>query len=60
MGIYIWAMLPEAALWVIGLFIGVDLIIHGWWLVMLALSVRSLFPSRAAHGASAVPPPAAG
>lgn len=42
LGIMIWRQLPEAALWVIGLFIGIDMIFNGWSLIMLALSARSL------------------
>jgi uncharacterized membrane protein HdeD (DUF308 family) len=42
MGMMIWQQWPNDALWVIGLFVGVDLIIHGWWLVMLAISVKSI------------------
>ena len=39
LGIAIWRQLPESSLWVIGLFIGVDLIINGWLWVMLGLMV---------------------
>ena len=42
LGIIIWRNLPEAAEWVIGLFIGIDLIFIGWSWVMLAFAVRSL------------------
>jgi uncharacterized membrane protein HdeD (DUF308 family) len=42
MGMMIWQRWPNDALWVIGLFVGVDLLIHGWWLVMLSLSVKSM------------------
>jgi uncharacterized membrane protein HdeD (DUF308 family) len=33
---------PESSLWVIGLFLGIDLIFHGWSWVILALGVRSV------------------
>ena len=33
---------PEDSIWVIGLFLGIDLLIHGWWLVMLSISVKSM------------------
>jgi len=33
----------KSGLWIIGLLIGVDLIITGWTLVMLALAARSFF-----------------
>ncbi|HEY1381135.1 MAG TPA: HdeD family acid-resistance protein [Gemmataceae bacterium] len=42
MGIIIWSEWPQSGLWVIGLFVGIDLLIHGWWLVMLSLSARTL------------------
>jgi uncharacterized membrane protein HdeD (DUF308 family) len=44
LGIMIWEQWPEASLWVIGLFIGIDLIFTGWTWVMLALSVKRLGP----------------
>lgn len=42
LGVLIWRGWPETSLWVIGLFIGVDMLFYGWALVMLALGVRSL------------------
>jgi uncharacterized membrane protein HdeD (DUF308 family) len=42
LGVMIWKQWPESALWVIGLFIGIDMIFNGWALVMLALAVRSV------------------
>jgi uncharacterized membrane protein HdeD (DUF308 family) len=57
MGILIWRQWPVSGLWVIGLFIGIDLIFHGWWLVMLALSVRSTIPAVIPPSTQAVPPP---
>ncbi|MEX2112462.1 MAG: HdeD family acid-resistance protein [Pirellulales bacterium] len=47
LGILIWRQWPDSGLWVIGLFIGIDMIFYGWALVMLALGVRSL-PAAAA------------
>jgi uncharacterized membrane protein HdeD (DUF308 family) len=32
---------PESSLWVIGLFLGIDLLLHGWSWVILALTVRA-------------------
>jgi len=32
--------LPEAALWVIGLCIGIEMLFNGWAWVMLALDLR--------------------
>ena len=42
LGIIINRQLPEAALWVIGLFIGIELIFNGWAWVMLALGLRAI------------------
>lgn len=42
LGILIWADWPFSGLWVVGLFIGIDLIIVGWSRVMVALAVRTL------------------
>ncbi len=42
LGIIINRQLPEAALWVIGLFIGIELVFNGWAWVMLALGLRAL------------------
>lgn len=42
LGLMIWSRWPVSGLWVIGLFIGIDLICYGWSLIMLAITVRSL------------------
>jgi uncharacterized membrane protein HdeD (DUF308 family) len=42
LGVMIWSQWPVSGLWVIGLFIGIDMIFYGWSLVMLALAVRSI------------------
>lgn len=42
LGILVWAQWPVSGLWIIGLFIGIDLIVTGWTRVMLALTVRKL------------------
>ena len=42
LGIIINRQLPEAALWVIGLFIGIELIFNGWAWVMLGLGLRAV------------------
>jgi len=41
LGILIWREWPESSLWVIGLFVGIDLLFHGWSWMMLALMVRN-------------------
>jgi uncharacterized membrane protein HdeD (DUF308 family) len=42
LGILVWAGWPVSGLWIIGLFIGIDLIFAGWSEVMLASAVRSI------------------
>lgn len=42
LGILIWAQWPVSGLWVIGLFVGIDLIFYGATWVMLALAARNL------------------
>lgn len=42
LGIMIWRQWPEASLWVIGMFVGIDLIFSGWSWVMLGLGVKSV------------------
>lgn len=40
LGVMIWGRWPTTATWVIGLFIGIDLIFGGWSMVMVALTAR--------------------
>jgi uncharacterized membrane protein HdeD (DUF308 family) len=42
LGIIINRQLPEAALWVIGLFIGIELLFNGWAWIMLAFGLRAV------------------
>jgi uncharacterized membrane protein HdeD (DUF308 family) len=42
LGIIINRQMPEAALWVIGLFIGIEMLFNGWAWIMLALGLRAL------------------
>lgn len=42
LGILIWRGWPETGYWVIGMFIGIDLLFYGWSLVMLSVGIRSL------------------
>jgi uncharacterized membrane protein HdeD (DUF308 family) len=44
LGIYIWRHFPEAAFWVIGLFVGADLLFAGLSWIMLAIGIRGAFP----------------
>jgi uncharacterized membrane protein HdeD (DUF308 family) len=45
LGLLIWAQWPISGLWIIGLFIGIDLIFTGWAQIMLAMAIRTL-PSK--------------
>lgn len=44
LGILIWRGWPESSFWVIGLFVGIDLLFHGWSWIIMALNVRTLVP----------------
>lgn len=52
LGIAIWRRWPWDGLWVIGLFIGIDMIFNGWSLVMLGLAVKKI-PEEAVAPSSA-------
>jgi uncharacterized membrane protein HdeD (DUF308 family) len=41
LGVLIWSGWPESSLWVLGLFVGIDLLFHGWSWVMFALRIRT-------------------
>jgi uncharacterized membrane protein HdeD (DUF308 family) len=41
-GVIIYRHMPGAALWVIGMLVGIDLLFQGWTWIMLALAVRSI------------------
>ena len=42
LGFAIWHDWPLSGLWVIGLFVGIDMIFNGWALVMLGWAARKL------------------
>lgn len=42
LGVTIWRQWPVSGLWVIGLFVGIDMLFNGWSLVMLGLGARRL------------------
>jgi len=52
LGILIYSQWPFSALWLIGLFVAIDLIVHGWSYIFLALAAREAGKS---PGASAAP-----
>jgi uncharacterized membrane protein HdeD (DUF308 family) len=41
LGIFVWGGWPLTGLWVLGLFIGINLLFAGWTRVMLAMMLRS-------------------
>src|SRR5215475_14391342 len=47
LGVMIWRRWPYSGLWVIGLFVGIEMLLNGWSLVMLSLAGRRL-PDEAA------------
>lgn len=44
MGVLVWAQWPATGAWVIGAFLGVDLVLGGWAFVLLGLSAREFAP----------------
>ena len=42
LGIAIWRQWPLSGLWLIGLFVGLDLVFNGWSLVMLGLAAKKI------------------
>ena len=50
LGILIWEQWPLSGLWVIGFFVGIDLIFSGWSSVMLALAAKRQAPAAATGG----------
>jgi uncharacterized membrane protein HdeD (DUF308 family) len=47
LGILIWQDLPDSAYWVIGTFVGIELIFNGWSWVMIGMAARTI-PERPA------------
>ncbi len=41
LGLVIYKQWPESGLWVIGMFIGIDLMLNGWAWIMLAIGLRT-------------------
>ncbi len=42
LGIMIWRQWPLSGLWVIGLFVGIEMLLYGWSLVMLAIAAKKM------------------
>ncbi len=47
-GVLIWAQLPSSSLWALGLLVGINIVMAGWTLVMLAVSAGNLPPEKKA------------
>lgn len=45
LGFLIWRQWPSSGLWVIGLFVGIEMLLYGWSLVMLAMAAKSMPPA---------------
>jgi uncharacterized membrane protein HdeD (DUF308 family) len=59
LGLAIWRQWPSDSIWVIGLFVGIDLIFSGWSWVMLGLLVKGPAPQpQPAQPATSPPAPA--
>jgi uncharacterized membrane protein HdeD (DUF308 family) len=46
LGLAIWRGWPQSSVWVIGLFVGIDLLFSGWSWVMLGLAVKYAAPPK--------------
>lgn len=53
LGVLIYKQWPASGLWVIGLFVGIEMIFNGWSWVMLAISVRDIGKKKASCAAAA-------
>ena len=42
LGLIIWRQLPESALWVVGLLLGIEFLFNGWMWIMLAFAFKRL------------------
>jgi uncharacterized membrane protein HdeD (DUF308 family) len=42
LGIMIWRQWPFSGLWVIGLFVGIEMLLYGWSMVMLAIAAKRM------------------
>lgn len=49
LGVMIWREWPASGLWVIGLFVGIDMLLSGWALAMQGIAVKTL-PAHAIQG----------
>lgn len=42
LGIIIYRHFPESGLWLIGLLVGIEMLLHGWFDIMLAFAIRKI------------------
>ena len=56
LGILIWRQWPLSGLWVIGLFVGIEMIMYGWTLVMLSMVARGARSGAGTTGGAGAPP----
>jgi uncharacterized membrane protein HdeD (DUF308 family) len=49
LGVFIFRQWPASALWVIGTFVGIDLVLRGWATLMLALAARGAIKTELEH-----------
>ena len=54
LGLMIWQQWPVSGFWVIGLFVGIDMIFNGWTWIMLALRLKQLPAGRQHHDRAGV------
>ena len=45
LGLLVYRQMPEAGFWVIGLFVGIELIFNGWAWIMLSICARRALPN---------------
>ncbi len=55
LGLLLWTGWPATAFWVIGLFIGIELIFNGWSTIMLGLAARHMAPVELPHSSGGRP-----
>jgi uncharacterized membrane protein HdeD (DUF308 family) len=55
LGVMVWRQWPYSGLWVIGLFVGIEMLLNGWSLVMLSLAGRKLPVQAPARGGTLRP-----
>lgn len=59
LGLWLWATWPESGLWMLGVFVGVDLLLEGVTLALLGVAARQLpeLPTERGRGRPVVTPP---